>query len=59
MIDVMKFFFKKLFHEHDYIKIGYRLEEDRYERYSIRNYRCSECGKEIWVDGRMDWVSKN
>lgn len=41
-------------HEHHFVKIGFRMAEDDYERYSIRKYKCTSCGKETWVDGRRD-----
>ena len=43
---------------HDYMKIGFREEERNNVRFSMRHYRCYKCGKEIWVDGRRDPISK-
>lgn len=42
----MKNFLKKLFCKHSYQKIAWCEEYDE--------YRCSKCGKRIWVDGRCD-----
>lgn len=41
-------------HEHEYVKIGFKQAEDRFERYSIRKYKCKNCGKVKEVDGRFD-----
>lgn len=51
-----KGFFKRLFCKHAYVQIRFREEIDHFRntRYSVRNYRCPKCGKEIWVDGRHD-----
>ena len=43
---------KKLFCWHFYTKIGFRVEDNGYVRYSVRQYRCKKCGKIIWVDAR-------
>ena len=54
----MKNFFRRLFCKHDYKKIAWREEYDKYrnERYAARLYRCSKCGKQIWIDGRYDHI---
>lgn len=44
----------KLFCRHTYRKVGWKEEEENNVRYSLRLYRCIECGKYIWVDGRRD-----
>lgn len=46
------------FCKHEYQKIAFKQEEDANVRYSIRLYRCSKCGKEIWVDGRNDYINQ-
>jgi hypothetical protein len=46
--------FEKLFHKHDYVKVGFRQEEDGDVRYSVRKYQCHTCEKIKWVDGRFD-----
>lgn len=33
-------------------------DEQRNERYAVRQYQCLKCGKKIWVDGRCDPYSK-
>lgn len=40
---------------HQYEKVAWREEYDevRHERYAMRLYRCVNCGKEKWVDGRF------
>ena len=43
---------------HDYWKIGFREAEENNVRFSMRHYRCDKCGKEIWVDGRVDRINK-
>lgn len=43
---------KMLFCWHFYEKIGFEIESNGYERYSVRQYRCKKCGKTIWVDAR-------
>lgn len=50
----MKNFFKKLLHKHCMVKIDWCFVETEHTVYSKRLYRCDECGKEIWVDGRFD-----
>ena len=49
-------FLKQLFCKHEYVKISWYQEEDKYrnERYAIRIYGCNKCGKQIKVDGRYD-----
>ena len=49
-------FFKRLFCKHSWKKIAWHEEYDhfRHERYAIRWYECSKCGKIITVDGRYD-----
>lgn len=47
---------KRMFCKHDYEKIAFRQEIKGGERYSVRRYICTKCGKEIWVDGRFDIV---
>lgn len=49
---------RKLFCYHKYNQIGFKVVDDDYrnERYSMRRYKCEKCGKEIWVDGRRDYV---
>jgi len=39
---------------HRFIKISFIQTEDRFERYSMREYRCAHCKKIKWVDGRYD-----
>ena len=48
---------KKLFCKHDYKKIDFREEEQDNIRFSMRLYRCKKCGKEIWIDGRKDYIN--
>ena len=50
--------FKKLFCKHDYKKIDFKQEERNNIRFSMRLYKCEKCGKEIWVDGRNDYIDK-
>lgn len=44
----------QLFCCHHYQKVGFRESQEVGIRYSIRKYKCSKCGKEVWVDGRFD-----
>lgn len=52
----MKEFFKRLFCKHNYEKISWYEEYDEYrhERYAVRIYKCTNCGKQIEVDGRFE-----
>ena len=52
----MKKFLKKLFCRHNYEKISWYevVHPHSLERFSMRIYKCSKCGKQIKVDGRMD-----
>lgn len=54
----IKSYLQKLFCNHQYVKIGFRDEYENGLRYSVRKYKCSKCGKEIWIDGRYDKYSK-
>lgn len=45
---------QQLFHQHTYVKIGFREASNQTHRWSVRRYRCDHCGKEKWVDGRFD-----
>ena len=65
----MKKFLKQLFCKHKYEKsddgkeIYWRsfceeYDEQRNERYAVREYMCLKCGKKIWVDGRCDPYSE-
>lgn len=47
---------KKIFCRHNYEKICFREEERNNLRFSMRLYKCKKCGKEIWVDGRKDYI---
>ena len=49
---------KQIFCKHKYEQISYQEKLDTYknERYSLRLYKCQKCGKEIWVDGRTDYI---
>lgn len=49
-------FWKKLFHRHDWRKIGFREESNDYLRWSVRHYECQACGKRKCVDGRFDHI---
>lgn len=49
---------KKLLCRHDYERFGFREEEHNNIRFSMRLYKCKKCGKEIWVDGRNDYIGK-
>lgn len=53
-MEQIKGFLKRIFHKHQYEKIGWYEEEENNEMYSIRIYKCTECGKTIEVDGRYD-----
>ena len=52
----MKEIFKRLFCKHNYEKTSWYEEYDEYkhERYAVRIYKCTKCGKQIHVDGRFD-----
>ena len=52
----MKEIFKRLFCKHNYEKTSWYEEYDKYrhERYAVRIYKCTKCGKQIQVDGRFD-----
>lgn len=45
---------KLITHKHNYVKVSFRVEEDGDIRFSMRKYKCLDCGKEKWVDGRFD-----
>lgn len=49
---------KHWFCKHQYEKKAFKEEERNNIRFSMRLYRCSKCGKEIWVDGRNDFIAK-
>ena len=51
-------FFRRLFCKHNYTRIIWYEEYDKHrnQRYSMRLYQCNKCGKEIWVDGRYDYI---
>lgn len=51
---------KKILCSHNYEQINWREEYDNHTniRFSMRLYKCKKCGKEIWVDGRNDYISK-
>lgn len=46
--------FYLLFHDHKYEKVGFKVVEGRYSRWSVRQYECQICKKTVWVDGRFD-----
>lgn len=48
--------FSKLLCRHKFYKVGFREAYECGIRYSIRQYRCAKCAKEIWVDGRLDTI---
>jgi hypothetical protein len=52
--NMIKKIIKLITHKHEYVKIGFRQVSNNYIRYSIRKYKCKDCGKEIEVDGRFD-----
>ena len=56
MVHTIKKWFKQLFCLHDYDRVEYcpKFDTSTGFWYSLRRYRCSKCGKEIWVDGRND-----
>lgn len=54
MIKLFKKIIAAIKHKHTYVKISFREASNGYYRYSIRTYKCKECGKEIEVDGRFD-----
>ena len=45
--------------KHSYEKIAWYEEYDEYrnEKFPMKLYGCRKCGKEIWIDGRMDFVN--
>lgn len=45
---------RRIFCKHEYNEIAFRHNI----RDNIRLYRCSKCGKEVWVDGRNDYINK-
>lgn len=49
---------RQIFCKHNYEQPSWYEDYDEYtnERYSMRIYKCQKCGKEIWVDGRMDFI---
>ena len=51
---------KRLFCKHTYEKVGWYWNTDFVHniRYSERIYRCTKCGKEIFVDGRSDTIGR-
>ena len=49
---------RQLFCRHRYEKRGFREVESENLRYSERLYICEKCGKEIWVDGRRDYIAE-
>lgn len=49
---------KKIFCKHKYQKISFMQEQSAGCRYSVRLYKCSICGKEVWVDGRSDYIEQ-
>ena len=51
---------RQIFCKHIYEKIAWQEEYDDHknERFSMRFYKCQKCGKEIWVDGRMDFIEQ-
>lgn len=55
---MIKFFLKRLFCKHLWVKIAWHEEFDRVRnmRYSMRTYMCVECGKFKTVDGRNDTI---
>lgn len=46
--------FSMWFCHHQYQKVGFVEEQEAGIRYPIRKYRCTKCGKEIWLDGILD-----
>ena len=48
----------KWFCKHDYEKIGWYEQQEYGIRYPIRIYKCTKCGKVIYVDGRKDRYAK-
>ena len=51
---------KRLFCKHTYEKVGWFWKTDFVHNieYSERVYRCTKCGKEIFVDGRYDTINR-
>lgn len=50
---------KRLFCRHEYWKVGSYEDYDGSVRYSVRHYICRNCGKSIWIDGRLDNIAHN
>ena len=48
-------------YKHRYKKISWREEVDhqRFERYSVRTYKCIDCDKTVEIDGRNDHIDKH
>ena len=52
---MLRQFLKRLFCRHEFEPTGSFYEEmEAGVRYSVRHYICQKCGKEIWIDGRID-----
>ena len=52
-MNIIKAIFKKANScNHDYKKIAFKQKEEFGLRYSIRLFKCQNCGKEKWIDGR-------
>ena len=51
-------FFRRLFCRHEYEQVGWFEDYDGSLSFSRRIYRCSRCGKEICVDGRLDNIGR-
>ena len=47
-----------LFCNHAYEKVAWKECQQNNIRFSMRLYKCTKCGKEIWVDGRKDFIER-
>lgn len=47
---------KEIFCRHNYVKVGFKEEELNNIMFSMRLYKCRKCGKEVWIDGRKDYL---
>ena len=46
--------------KHEFHKLGWREEYDKRRDvlYSMRHYHCNKCGKDVWIDGREDYIEE-
>lgn len=50
-------YFKRLFCKHEYCKVGFVEVEENNIRFPLRHYICQKCNREIWIDGRKDFIN--